>query len=194
MMAQESQPNPSGSQVPKPVKAPEDHFRLASRVDAIESVLLVSGAIDFSKALVIDSSARDIEFVFERPRTRPTLAEQLDAVVVDCDFTARLRPKGAGDEGIVGKVEATLRVKYRLRLPKEEAAPYSQGELGAFGAINALLTTTPYWREFLTSSIARAGFRVVEIPVFNPFEEIENRKRAALQTKSTGTGSTSTPE
>lgn len=68
-------------------------------------------------------------------------------------------------------VDGTFVVLYQL----DSGPELSDADLTAFAEINGRLNTVPYWREFVSSSLVRAGLPAYEVPVYNPARVARDR-------------------
>lgn len=152
-----------------------DPSSVARRIERIVDVMQVRGAFERYAGLPTESLRTEfyppvpnVELVGDRELY--VMLEFGFAAFVDrtSEQPAAAKPKGkaAGKEPkpeMRMAVEAGFVALYQLK-PGEKL---SKAALDAFALRNGLLTLNPYWREYLDSSLRRAGFPPLMAPVYN---------------------------
>lgn len=93
-----------------------------------------------------------------------------DQLAVELSFSFHGSVVDEGDSDGATKNEPGLRVKgaFLVHYSLEPGEDLSEPDLAAFAHINGPLNVVPYWREFVSSSLLRAGMPPYTVPVFNP--------------------------
>ena len=93
---------------------------------------------------------------------------------VAIEFLFQLRRSSGSNESAEGEADSLVfEVKGQLVAVYELRAgdKLDDESLNAFANINGPLNLVPYWREFVASSLVRAGLPAYEVPVFNPMQK-----------------------
>ncbi|GDY00003.1 hypothetical protein LBMAG48_24060 [Phycisphaerae bacterium] len=80
------------------------------------------------------------------------------------------------------RADADFMIAYEM----SEGPAFSDDDIRAFMQINSTMNAYPFWREFVYSSLARAGLATMLLPPFNPIKAVRDLKdQSQLQTKKT---------
>lgn len=144
---------------------------VASRLENVERVWQVHG--EFGRLPVVAQGDPEPEFALLGAFGK--LAKDGTGLVANVDFGFRLTalPEAGQDipEQLVQKktgrvilvyVKASFAITYSLR----EGPALSEEDVKAFCQVNAVHNAWPFWREFITSSLARSGLHGVPVPPF----------------------------
>lgn len=66
-------------------------------------------------------------------------------------------------------VVAYVRAAYMITYAIEDGRTLSAEDIDEFCRVNAVHTTWPFWREFVTGSLSRGGLEAVPVPMFNVY-------------------------
>jgi hypothetical protein len=137
-----------------------DPSRVAVRVADVD---IVQPAGSFLRQ---PAAGKPVEARFPPPKAKGLIEDELHLQFF-IEFVLELRQRTAaveGDSAPLAKVEAVFAVRYTLA----PGAAFSDDDLAAFFRFNGPLTTVPYWREFVNSTLLRAGIDPVSLPPFVP--------------------------
>jgi len=150
------------------MKKPDPRSAVLSRLRDITNVWQISG--EFNRLPVITEPG--IETEFRVLGTNGHLVED-SSIVAEVHLLFRLigSPTPGQDipknflhpttgKVIVAYVQATYMITYTLG----KGEPLTNDDVQGFCRVNAVHTAWPFWREFLTSSIARTGLHNIPVP------------------------------
>ncbi len=139
---------------------------VAMLVDEIRFIRLVGSAFEFPGRHMAGGEVIPVNI-------RDHTAARLDGrdLVVDIKLTLRLStdtnatPKSDESTDLL-RIRGEFELGYRL----SEGDALSEADLMAFAHVNGMMNAVPYWREFVSSTLVRAGLPSYEVPPFNPFK------------------------
>lgn len=145
-----------------------DAATVARRVELISRIVQVRGAFEHYPI----QPTGELQPAFARPvaGAQVTDANHVTAVIemgyeLTCDppegGATGPKPDSAPEQALVGRVKARFVVLYEL---SDGPTPSSE-DLAAFARENGVFNITPFWREFLHSSLMRAGLPTILAPV-----------------------------
>lgn len=95
-------------------------------------------------------------------------------VLVQCEFVATYDGATAAPDKSPVYILAMFDVAYSLQGDGEP----SSAELDAFGELNGMYNTWPYWREFTQSTLCRMGLPPYTLPVLPPTQPKQSKQSA----------------
>lgn len=163
---------------PKAKKTDADPSAIAMRVERIADIIQVRGIFERVPAaqpesltpefLPIHASAQmlsdtDVGITLilgfiARAKTADTATSE--------PVKSRKSPKAEAESGIDPDVRMYVEAGYVLRYVLSPGPKPTDAELQKFAEVNGRLNVTPYWREFLDTSLRRAGLPPVLAPVY----------------------------
>lgn len=155
-----------------PLPATGNAAAVAARVDGVVEIVQPRGAF-FRFTVNVDES---LQTHFLQPTANAAMGEDNHLMVyVELSFEAtvnpsadapataepELKPVSEPSRRLLARVDAGFVIVYRLT-PGDRP---SDEDLRAFAQANGVFNATPYWREFLHSSLMRAGLPPIIAPV-----------------------------
>jgi hypothetical protein len=155
---------------PQPT-ATDEAIELSRRVRSIQSIVQLRGRFEYQAERTVD---RLFPTLLERP-ARARLDGTSARVTLDFLFEAweTESQRDAGNDSPVIVVDAEFLVQYEMA----DGEVVSEAGLQAFGEINGRFNLTPYWREYLTACLGRAGLPPFVVPPLNAVKRIAAAKR-----------------
>ena len=145
---------------------PGNPATVAMRVRDIKAVIQTLGEFRCDTAMMgkeirVENTLGGASFTLHRDQLAVELSFSFNGFVVEDDGGDS---DGAANDEPGLRVEGAFLVLYSL----ESGEDLSEPDLTAFAHINGPLNVVPYWREFVSSSLVRAGMPPYTVPVFNP--------------------------
>jgi hypothetical protein len=139
---------------------------VAMRVDEIRFIRLIGSAFEFPRRHMAGGEVVPLNI-------HDHAATHLDGrdLVVQIKLTLRLSADAdatqeSEESGDLLRIRGEFELAYRL----SEGDALSEADLMAFAHVNGMMNAVPYWREFVSSTLVRAGLPSYEVPPFNPFK------------------------
>ena len=150
-----------------------DPSAVVRRVTAVSEVIHMSGTFRRFPDIAGDnpSEALEVNFLQTEPVVEQRTPEAIVAELAFCcviakrgvhpEIAAEAIQKGGTHAGVLFFGGAAFQVHYTIK----DGEAFKKEELDAFGLINVPLNVVPYWREYLDSSMRRAGLPPVMAPI-----------------------------
>lgn len=146
---------------------------IARRVDVIEQITQIGGRFQQFPVKLVES----IDVALGKPLTRSEMVDDSHLTVL-VEQTLELRSSSGNAEESTSRIDdadevdkatdatlfrvaASFLILYRLKPGNKPSAE----ELEAFADQNGVFSVTPYWREFVSNCLSRAGLPPLMVPV-----------------------------
>ena len=143
---------------------PGNPATVAMRVRSIEAVIQTHG--EFRRNI----AAAGEEIEAENTLGPASFTLHGDQLAVELSFSFSGSAVDGGENDATSEEDPSIRVEgsFLVLYTLESGEDLSEPDLTAFAHINGPLNVVPYWREFVSSSLVRAGMPPYTVPVFNP--------------------------
>jgi len=157
---------------PQPASQAADPSSVARRIERVLDIVQVRGI--FERTPGLPDELLKPEF-YNPPPTVELLDDGVLYVMLEFGFAAFSNPPNLAPMSVKRTAKQAIKPQRRMAVEAgfvvayhlKSGEPLSKTALDAFAHHNGRLTLTPYWREFLDSSLRRAGFPPLLAPAFN---------------------------
>lgn len=176
---------------PENMNAQPESFRgdpsaVARRVTAVTDVVHTSGTFRRFPDVAGDDPQRELEVNFLQ--TDPVVEQRsAELLVVEIGYCCVIAKRGVRPEEAAETIQKSGShpgvlffgaAGFQIRYATSPGPAFDKDELDAFGRINVPLNIVPFWREYLDSSMRRAGLPPVLAPIHRTEPAPQNESSA----------------